>query len=72
MLIATKRPVDMVIPEHPLKALKQGLLLHQLCRETCASRKPYPGMTCSWTYGNEAADGRVYGPAAACYPVAVH
>ena len=33
MLIATKRPVDMVIPEHPLKALKQDLLLHQLCRE---------------------------------------
>jgi predicted ATPase len=34
MLIATKRPVDMVIPEHPLKALKQDLLVHQLCRET--------------------------------------
>ena len=33
MLIATKRPVDMVIPEHPLKALKQDLLLHGLCRE---------------------------------------
>jgi predicted ATPase len=33
MLIVTKRPVDMVIPEHPLKALKQDLLLHQLCRE---------------------------------------
>src|SRR5208283_1337411 len=33
MLIATKRPVDMVIPEHPLKAVKQDLLLHQLCRE---------------------------------------
>jgi DNA-binding winged helix-turn-helix (wHTH) protein/tetratricopeptide (TPR) repeat protein len=33
MLVATKRPVDMVIPEHPLKALKQDLLLHQLCRE---------------------------------------
>ena len=33
MLIATKRSVDMVIPEHPLKALKQDLLLHQLCRE---------------------------------------
>ncbi len=33
MLIATKRPVDMVIPEHPLKALKQDLLLHQMCRE---------------------------------------
>jgi len=34
MLDSTKRPVDMVIPEHPLKALKQDLLLHQLCRET--------------------------------------
>src|SRR5208337_4278898 len=33
MLIATKRPVDMVIPEHPLKVLKQDLLLHQMCRE---------------------------------------
>ena len=33
MLIATERPVDMVVPEHPLKALKQDLLLHQLCRE---------------------------------------
>ena len=33
MLIATKRPVDIVIPEHPLKALKVDLLLHQLCRE---------------------------------------
>ncbi len=33
MLIATKRPVDMVIPEHPLRALKQDLLLHGLCRE---------------------------------------
>jgi DNA-binding winged helix-turn-helix (wHTH) protein len=33
MLIATKRPLDMVIPEHPLKALKADLLLHQLCRE---------------------------------------
>ena len=33
MLIATKRPVDMVIPEHPLKALKEDLLLHQISRE---------------------------------------
>jgi len=33
MLVVTKRPVDMVIPEHPLKALKADLLLHQLCRE---------------------------------------
>ena len=34
--------------------------------------KSLSGMTCSWTYGNEAADGRVYDPAAACYPVVVH
>jgi len=33
MLIATERPVDIVIPEHPLKALKHDLLLHQLCHE---------------------------------------
>jgi hypothetical protein len=33
MLIATKRPVDIVVPEHPLKALKQDLLVRQLCRE---------------------------------------
>ncbi len=33
MLIATKRPLDMVLPEHPLKALKEDLLVHQLCQE---------------------------------------
>ena len=33
MLMATKRPIDMVVPEHPLKALKQDLLLHQLCND---------------------------------------
>lgn len=33
MLIATKRPLDIVVPEHPLKALEQELLLHHLCRE---------------------------------------
>jgi hypothetical protein len=33
MLIATKRPLDIVVPEHPLTALKQDLLLRQLCRE---------------------------------------
>ena len=32
LLIVTKRPMDMV-PEHPLKVLRQDLLLHQLCRE---------------------------------------
>jgi DNA-binding winged helix-turn-helix (wHTH) protein/tetratricopeptide (TPR) repeat protein len=33
MLISTKRPLDIVVPEHPLKALEQELLLHHLCRE---------------------------------------
>jgi DNA-binding winged helix-turn-helix (wHTH) protein len=33
MLIATERPMDMVIPEHPLKAVKADLLQHQLSRE---------------------------------------
>jgi predicted ATPase len=33
MLIITKRPVDMVVPEHPLKRLKQDLLVHRLCQE---------------------------------------
>jgi tetratricopeptide (TPR) repeat protein len=33
MVIVTKRPVDIVVPEHPLKALKQDLLVRQLCRE---------------------------------------
>ena len=33
LVIITKRPVDMVAPEHPLKRLKQDLLVHHLCRE---------------------------------------
>ena len=33
MLIGTYRPVDVILAEHPLKALKQDLLVHQLCRE---------------------------------------
>jgi len=33
MVIITKRPVDTVAPEHPLKALKQDLLVHRLCQE---------------------------------------
>ena len=33
--------------------------------------KTLSGMTRGWAYGNEAADGRVSEPAAACYPVAV-
>ena len=33
MLIATKRPMYMVFPEHPLKALKEDLLVHELSQE---------------------------------------
>ena len=33
MVIITKRPVDMALPEHPLKRLKQDLLVHRLCQE---------------------------------------
>jgi predicted ATPase len=33
MVIGTYRPVDIVLSEHPLKALKQDLLMHQLCSE---------------------------------------
>jgi DNA-binding winged helix-turn-helix (wHTH) protein len=33
MLIATKRPLDVVNPEHPLKSLNDELLVHQLCQE---------------------------------------
>ena len=37
MLIATKLPVGMVIPEHPLKTLKRDLLVHHLCEEITLS-----------------------------------
>jgi predicted ATPase len=33
MVIGTYRPVDIVLSDHPLKGLKQNLLVHQLCRE---------------------------------------
>ena len=33
MLIGTYRPVDVTLAQHPLKTLKQDLLIHQLCRE---------------------------------------
>ncbi len=33
MWAITKRPVDMVVPEHPLKTLKRDLLVHHLCQE---------------------------------------
>jgi DNA-binding winged helix-turn-helix (wHTH) protein/tetratricopeptide (TPR) repeat protein len=33
MVIGTYRPVDIVLSHHPLKGLKQDLLVHQLCHE---------------------------------------
>jgi len=33
MLIGTYRPVDIVLSDHPLEALKRDLLIHHLCRE---------------------------------------
>src|SRR5207249_1847096 len=33
MVIATYRPVDVILSEHPLSVLKQDLLVHQLCHE---------------------------------------
>jgi predicted ATPase/DNA-binding winged helix-turn-helix (wHTH) protein len=33
MVIGTYRPVDVIVSEHPVNALKQDLLVHQLCRE---------------------------------------
>jgi predicted ATPase len=33
MLIATYRPTDVVIPDHPLRELKPDLSIHHLCRE---------------------------------------
>ncbi|HST10067.1 MAG TPA: AAA family ATPase, partial [Terriglobales bacterium] len=33
MIIGTYRPVEVTISHHPLKAVKQDLLVHQLCRE---------------------------------------
>jgi DNA-binding winged helix-turn-helix (wHTH) protein len=33
MVIGTYRPVDVTLAQHPLKGVKQDLLVHQLCRE---------------------------------------
>jgi predicted ATPase/DNA-binding winged helix-turn-helix (wHTH) protein len=33
MLIGTYRPVELIVSEHPLRRVKQELLLHQLCHE---------------------------------------
>ncbi|HXO32417.1 MAG TPA: AAA family ATPase [Candidatus Acidoferrales bacterium] len=33
MLIGTYRPVDVTLAQHPLKGVKQDLLVHHLCRE---------------------------------------
>ena len=33
LVIGTYRPVDVIVSEHPVNALKQDLLVHQLCHE---------------------------------------
>ncbi len=33
MIIATYRPVDVIVSEHPLNVLEKDLMVHQLCRE---------------------------------------
>jgi DNA-binding winged helix-turn-helix (wHTH) protein len=38
VLLGTYRPADVVIPQSPLKGLKQDLLLHQLCQEVALER----------------------------------
>jgi len=38
MLVVTKQPAGMAIPGHPLKTLRQDLLLHHLCQETTLAR----------------------------------
>ena len=38
MLVGTYRPVDVTLAQHPLKAVKQDLLAHQLCREIALPR----------------------------------
>jgi hypothetical protein len=58
---------------------QRGDLLAIKCLQARAIARPglrlpktLSGMTRGWAYGNEAADGRVSEPAAACDPVAVH
>src|SRR6516164_6380274 len=38
LLIGTYRPTDVIISQSPLKALKQDLLVHKLCREITLER----------------------------------
>ena len=40
MVIMTKRPMDMVAPNHPLRTLKSELLTHHLCREIALAPLP--------------------------------
>ena len=62
-----------------IAGLRGGDSIAELCRKEGINQNLYlclpktlSGMTRGWACGNEAADGRVSDPAAACYPVAVH
>ena len=57
MLIGTYRPVDATLAQHPLKTVKQDLLVHQLCREIAL--KPLTEAEVAEYLAMEAADGAV-------------
>ncbi len=57
MLVVTKRPVDVVIPDHPLKAFKQDLLLHRLRREI--TLEPLAEAEVSEFFAAKSSEGRV-------------
>jgi DNA-binding winged helix-turn-helix (wHTH) protein/tetratricopeptide (TPR) repeat protein len=42
MILGTYRPVDVVLSQSPLKAIKQDLLVHQLCSEVALERLEEP------------------------------
>jgi predicted ATPase/DNA-binding winged helix-turn-helix (wHTH) protein len=52
MLIGTYRPVELIVSDHPLRGVKQELLLHQLCHElpleylTMESVRDFLELTC--------------------------
>jgi DNA-binding winged helix-turn-helix (wHTH) protein len=57
MWAITKRPVDMVVPEHSLKRLKQDLLIHHLCQEMTLA--PLGEADVAEYLGAESAGGRL-------------
>jgi hypothetical protein len=61
------RKVNQSIAE-ALRLISKGI---QHLKRVCLP-KTSSGMTRGWSYGNEAADGRVSDPAAVCFPLAAY